>query len=89
MLPCYQVIHYSPYRDRTPVRRRDINLTDGSTVFPGPLCTDNGFWDTFRTVYPLLSLVFPDYLGDIIQGVNDIRIGMLLYLELDIRKFEK
>jgi predicted alpha-1,2-mannosidase len=45
--------HYSPY--------------DGQ-VHPGPLVTDNGFWDTYRTVYPLLSLLDPDRLGDILQG---------------------
>jgi len=48
-------VHYSPYSPRGGVRE-------------GPLCTDNGFWDTFRTVYPLLSLLYPDKLGTIIQG---------------------
>jgi len=46
-------IHYSPY--------------DGA-VHTGPLCTDNGFWDTHRTVYPLLALAFPDQLEVILQG---------------------
>ncbi len=49
------VVHYSPY-------------SHNGGVFKGPLCTDNGFWDTFRTVYPVLSLLYPDYLGDIVQG---------------------
>lgn len=48
-------IHYSPYDP------------SGGT-HPGILVTDNGFWDTFRTVYPLLSLIYPDHLGDIVQG---------------------
>ena len=30
--------------------------------------TDNGFWDTFRTVYPLLALLYPDALQWICQG---------------------
>lgn len=51
-----KMIHYSPY---------DPN---GGRSFSGPLVTDNGFWDTFRTVYPMLSLIYPDHLGDIIQG---------------------
>jgi hypothetical protein len=38
-------------------------------VHDGPLVTDNGFWDTFRTVYPMLSVLYPDYLGIIIQGM--------------------
>ena len=46
-------IHYSPY--------------DGQ-VHAGVLYTDNGFWDTYRTVYPLLSLIQPARLGEIIQG---------------------
>eukprot|EP01035_Chromulina_nebulosa_P020976 gene20976-27183_t len=50
-----EVVHYSPYDPQ------------GGT-HAGPLCTDNGFWDTFRTVYPMLSLLYPDYLGDVIQG---------------------
>ena len=54
-------IHYSPY--------------DGK-VHPGVLYTDNGFWDTYRTVYPLLSLVQPVRLGEIIQGfVNAYKEG--------------
>ena len=50
-----RVVHYSPY-----------SPTGG--VFDGPLVTDNGFWDTFRTVYPMLSLLYPDHLGVIVQG---------------------
>lgn len=49
------VVHYSPY-DRS------------GRVHPGPLVTDNGLWDTFRAVYPLLSLAYPDHLGNIVQG---------------------
>jgi predicted alpha-1,2-mannosidase len=48
-----KVHHYSPY--------------DGQ-VHNGPMVTDNGFWDTYRTVYPLLSLLCPDRLGEILQG---------------------
>ena len=54
-------IHYSPY--------------DGQ-VHAGVLYTDNGFWDTYRTVYPLLSLIQPARLGEIIQGfVNAYQEG--------------
>ncbi|NVL89290.1 glycoside hydrolase family 92 protein, partial [Escherichia coli] len=37
-----RTIHYSPY--------------DGK-VHPGPMFTDNGFWDTFRAVFPLFALM--------------------------------
>jgi predicted alpha-1,2-mannosidase len=50
-----RVVHYSPY-------------SPSGGVHPGPLVTDNGFWDTYRTVYPLLSLAYPDHLGNIVQG---------------------
>ncbi len=54
-------IHYSPY--------------DGQ-VHGGVLYTDNGFWDTYRTVYPLLSLIQPVRLGEILQGfVNAYKEG--------------
>merc|ERR1719399_302943 len=46
-------VHWSPYR---------------SGVQPGTLVTDNGFWDTFRTVYPLLALLYPEALQWICQG---------------------
>lgn len=46
-------IHYSPY--------------DGQ-IHSGPLVTDNGFWDTHRTVYSLLSILYPEHLTTIMQG---------------------
>jgi predicted alpha-1,2-mannosidase len=49
------MVHYSPYNGR------------GGT-YSGPLVTDNGFWDTFRAVYPMLTLLYPDHLGVIIEG---------------------
>ena len=48
-------VHYSPYATHGGVR-------------DGTLVTDNGFWDTFRTVYPLLALLYPDHLGWIVDG---------------------
>ena len=47
------VHHYSPY--------------DGQ-VHPGILYADNGFWDTYRTVYPLLSIINPARLSEILEG---------------------
>ena len=39
-----QTIHYSPYNGQ---------------VLPGYLFTDTGFWDTFRSLFPLLNLIYP------------------------------
>lgn len=54
-------VHCSPY--------------DGN-LHQGVLYADNGFWDTYRTVYPLLALLFPDRLQEIIEGwLNAYREG--------------
>ena len=37
-------IHYSPYNGQ---------------VLPGRMFTDTGFWDTFRSLFPLVDLVYP------------------------------
>ncbi|RYG72668.1 glycoside hydrolase family 92 protein, partial [bacterium] len=43
---------------------------------PGVLYTDNGFWDTYRTEYPLLALILPERLTEILQGwVNALKEG--------------
>ena len=44
-----------------------LNLHTGETV-PGYMYTDNGFWDTFRTVYPLLSLIDTDIYAEMAEG---------------------
>ena len=62
-----QVVHWSPYAP--PGSKGDAPGHSGpGAVYKGSLVTDNGFWDTFRTVYPLLSIAYPDALGMIIQG---------------------
>ena len=43
-------------------------------VRPGVRYTDNGFWDTYRTVYPFLTIVAPDRCREILEGyLNDYR----------------
>jgi predicted alpha-1,2-mannosidase len=43
-------------------------------LHPGVMFADNGFWDTYRTVYPLYAILFPDQLGTILEGwVNGYR----------------
>jgi predicted alpha-1,2-mannosidase len=39
-----QPVHYSPYNGKT---------------LPGYLYTDTGFWDTFRSLFPFLNLLYP------------------------------
>ncbi|WP_297642132.1 GH92 family glycosyl hydrolase [uncultured Bacteroides sp.] len=47
-------VYYSPY--------------DGQ-VHQGYMYTDNGFWDTFRAVHPLFTLLYPEVSGRIMQSV--------------------
>lgn len=50
-------VHYSPFNGR---------------VCPGHLFTDTGFWDTFRSLFPLLNLVYPEMNRKMQEGlVND------------------
>ena len=39
-----QPVHYSPYNGK---------------ILPGYMFTDTGFWDTFRSLFPLLNLMYP------------------------------
>lgn len=55
--PDGQPVHYSPY--------------DGK-VHDGYLYTDTGFWDTFRALFPLLNLVYPDVNAEIQSGLANI-----------------
>ncbi|NIA29207.1 MAG: glycoside hydrolase family 92 protein [Actinobacteria bacterium] len=54
-------IHYSPY--------------DGK-VHPGEMVADNGFWDTFRAVYPFFTILFPERDAEILRGwINAYKEG--------------
>lgn len=39
-------------------------------VKAGKLFTNNGYWDTYKTVYPLFSLIIPDKYRDILEGIE-------------------
>lgn len=41
---------------------------DIDKVMPGVFYTNNGFWDTYRTVYPFLSIFKPEIINEIIEG---------------------
>lgn len=42
--------------------------THARRVEPGVLYTNNGFWDTYKTVYPLYSLIAPDEYEEMLEG---------------------
>ncbi len=49
-----EIVHYSPYNGE---------------IKSGYMYTDTGFWDTFRALFPLLNLVYPDENIKIQQGL--------------------
>ena len=49
-----KVMHYSPYNGE---------------VLPGYMFTDNGFWDTFRAVFPFFNLMYPSLNEKIQEGL--------------------
>jgi len=49
-----RVVHYSPYNGE---------------VRPGYMFTDNGFWDTFRAVFPFFTLMYPELDAQILEGL--------------------
>jgi predicted alpha-1,2-mannosidase len=49
-----EIVHYSPYNGE---------------VLPGYMFTDNGFWDTFRAVFPFFTLMYPEQNSKIMQGL--------------------
>ncbi len=45
-------------------------------VTSGVMYADHGYWDVYRAWYPLMSIVFPDRLGEILQAwVNALKEG--------------
>ena len=44
-----------------------MDLASG-TVKPGLLFTNNGFWDTFRTSFPLFALIIPEHYRQFLEG---------------------
>ena len=51
-----KVVHYSPYNGE---------------VLPGYMYTDTGFWDTFRSLFPFLNVMYPKQLGQMQEGLSN------------------
>jgi predicted alpha-1,2-mannosidase len=49
-----EIVHYSPYNGE---------------ILPGYMFTDNGFWDTFRAIFPFFTLMYPEMNGQIMEGL--------------------
>ncbi len=48
------IVHYSPYNGE---------------VLPGYMYTDNGFWDTFRALFPFTTVMYPGLNAKIMEGL--------------------
>ncbi|HBE42497.1 MAG TPA: alpha-mannosidase [Bacteroidales bacterium] len=48
------IVHYSPYNGE---------------ILPGYMFTDNGFWDTFRSLFPFTTLMYPELNSRIMEGL--------------------
>ena len=51
-----EIVHYSPYNGQ---------------VLPGYMFTDNGFWDTFRAVFPFFTVMYPELNSQIMQALEN------------------
>lgn len=60
------IVHYSPYNGE---------------VLPGYMYTDTGFWDTFRSLFPLLNLVYPSVNAEIQEGLLNAYLESGFYPE--------
>lgn len=49
-----KAVHYSPYNGK---------------ILPGLMYGGTGFWDTFRALYPLLNLLYPEISSEMQQGL--------------------
>ena len=49
-----KLVHYSPYNGE---------------VLPGYMFTDTGFWDTFRSLFPFLNLMYPTMSKEMQEGL--------------------
>ncbi|MEP6749260.1 MAG: glycoside hydrolase family 92 protein, partial [Bacteroidota bacterium] len=49
-----QIVHYSPYN---------------GNIEQGYMFTDTGFWDTFRALFPFLTLMYPEIDGHVMEGL--------------------
>ena len=52
-----RVVHYSPYNGK---------------IEQGYMYTDTGFWDTFRSLFPLLNLVYPSRNAEIQEALVNV-----------------
>lgn len=67
------------YRYASPVSATTGSATDTTTnakIVDGKIYVNNGFWDTYRTAWPLYSLLYPEVTEELVDGfVQQYRDG--------------
>lgn len=59
------------YQYASPVSKpagKSTTTTTGAKVVAGKMYVNNGFWDTYRTVWPAYSLLYPEIAAELIDG---------------------
>lgn len=65
----YRTLLYPHTSHEYDVSGAQVHYSPGNgAIAPGPMYSDVGFWDVFRTSLPLYSVLFPDLLGEMIEG---------------------
>ncbi|MCS4276528.1 putative alpha-1,2-mannosidase [Mycetocola sp. BIGb0189] len=67
------------YKYASPVNTKTGTATDTKTdaqIRDGKMYVNNGFWDTYRTVWPAYAMLYPDVAADLVDGfVEQYRAG--------------
>lgn len=70
---CPRYAHASPV---LPAASASTDTTTGAAIRPGRAYVNHGFWDTYRTVWPLYALVYPELAAQLADGfVEQFRSG--------------
>ena len=68
-----EAVHASPV---LPVHGDATDARTNAQVLPGRLYVNNGFWDTYRTVWPAYALLYPELAAELADGfVQQFREG--------------
>lgn len=63
--------HRPDYRYASPVSKptgKSSPTKTGAHIVRGKIYVNNGFWDTYRTVWPAYSLLYPSVAGELVSG---------------------
>lgn len=59
---------YKHVSSALPTIGEPTDITTNAQIFDGKTYVNNGFWDTYRTFWPLYSILYPNFLNELING---------------------